>query len=124
MTEKRYLSGIEAAADLSAKQHHFMRLSSAYTCNQSSDKNDAAYAGVLGNKPDAAGVAATIVRAGMTLVTLGGSLGPNIRITTNGSGRAAAVTSGSYVVGLLLQAGTADGDQRIAWVHDPYYFGG
>jgi len=122
--EKRYLPGIEAAGDLSAKQYHIMRLSDAKVCNQASNAGDAALAGVLDNKPDTANQAAAIVRTGMTPVTLGASLGVNARFTTNGSGRAAAVTSGQYVIGITLEAGTADGDIVTSWIHDPYYFGG
>lgn len=110
---KRILSTLAAvaAADLSGKQYHAVRHSAAGQVNQSSDAADTAYAGVLLNKPEA-NEHATVGRGGIGKITCGAAVSANALITTNGSGRAVAISSGdtSMVIGRVLEAATADGD--------------
>lgn len=115
-----------AAADLSAKQYHLMRFSAANTVNQSSLATDIDYAGVLQNTPES-GEHATIRRGGKCKVVAGAATSFMDLITTNGSGRAIAVLSGTnqLVVGRLLEAASADGDIVTAEIFEtPYVWAG
>lgn len=100
----------KAAADISGAQYHFMRYTAGDTVNISSLATAEDYAGVLLNKPDAANRAATVAVAGETKITAGGALTVNDLVTTNGSGRAAAATSGDFVMGRVLETAGANGD--------------
>lgn len=112
------LSGVKAAADLSGKQYHFVRLSAANQCNQASEAANSGLAGVLQNKPRADEFA-TIGYSGLTKIFAGGAITANDIITTNGSGRAAVVTSGQMAAGRALVAATADGDIITALLWAP-----
>lgn len=101
-----------AASDLTNTRYHIMRWVAAGTCNIASHAAATAVLGPMGilqNKPTS-GAAATIGFAGESKVVAGGSLTANTLITTNGSGRAAAATSGDIIIGRVLEAASADGD--------------
>jgi hypothetical protein len=112
-----------AAADLSAKQYHFVRLSAADTVNQASHSAGEDNFGVLQTKPAAANRQCTVGVEGFSKVTAGGSLTVNDLITTNGSGRAAAAASGDMVMGRVLQTAGGDGDIVRCQVFAPYFTG-
>jgi len=100
----------KANADLSAKQYHFVRWAAADTVDQASHSAAQDFAGVLQNKPSASGRGSTVMFAGETKITAGGSLTVNDLIAANGSGRAAAAGSGDMIVGRVLETASADGD--------------
>ena len=79
--------------------------------------------GVMQNDP-AVGEAMTIAYAGPSKVVAGGALTANALITTNTSGRAAAVTSGDMVAGRVLEAAGADGDVVSALLFHPVRWSG
>lgn len=112
---------LEAAADLSGKQYHIVRLSAADKCDQASYNLDTNIIGVLQNKPQA-GEFATIADGGISKVVAGGTVSVGNPVTTNGSGRAVAVTSGSNarVIGTALEAASADGDVISVRLNRPY----
>lgn len=121
-----YVQTAIAAADLSDKLYHLVRFSAAKTVNQSSLSTDLDYAGVLQNTPES-GEHASIRRGGKGKVVAGAAVTVFSLITTNGSGRAAAVASGSnsIVVGRLLEASAADGDIVTAEIFEtPYVWAG
>ncbi len=113
----------EAAADLSGKRYHIMRLSDRLKTNQASDAGGSSVFGVLQNKPQS-GEAATLAYAGVSKVVAGGAVSVNTIITTNGSGRAAAVASGQMAIGRALEAAGADGDQISALLFPPVRWAG
>lgn len=100
----------KAAADLSAKQYHFMRWSAADTVNQASHAAAQDFAGVLLTKPAAADRHAAIAVLGKVKIVAGGAVTVNDFITTNGSGRATAAASGDMIMGRALQTAGADGE--------------
>lgn len=112
----------QAAADLSSKRYHIMRLSAANNVNQASLGTDTALIGVLQNKPKS-GEAATISYLGKSKVTAAASCAANQLFTTNGSGRATIIISGSMVVGRYLESPTADGDVVNALLMIPVTWG-
>ena len=111
----------QAAADLSGKQYHLMRLSGAGLCNVASHAAGAAGTlfGVLQNKPTS-GHAATLAYEGESKVVAGGNISANAYITTNGSGRATAASSGNMVAGIALEAAAADGDVIRCLLRQPF----
>lgn len=100
---------LEAAADISGKQYHLMRLSAANKCNQASLATASSLVGVLQNKPQS-GEFATIQHGGISKIVVGGAITAGDILTTNSSGRAAVVRSGDMACGRALEAGGADGD--------------
>ena len=101
----------DAAADMRTNQWHILRAAAAGTTNVASNPGGAAsdVIGTLFNKPNS-GQAASIITQGESKVVAGGSVTVNTLLTTNGSGRATAATSGDFVLGMALEAASADGE--------------
>ena len=79
--------------------------------------------GVLQNGPKV-GEAMTIAYSGLSKLVAGGALSANGIVTTNGSGRAAAVTSGDMAIGRVLEAAGANGDVVTALLFPPFRWQG
>jgi hypothetical protein len=113
-----------AAADLSRKQYHFVRLSGADTkINQASEAAHSSLVGVLQNKPQTEEFA-NVAYAGLSKVVAGGAIPVNAIITTNGSGRAVQVASGQMAAGRALDAAGGDGEVITALIWHPVRWGG
>lgn len=103
---------LESAADLSAKQYHFVKVDAsgkAAACTGATDKP----IGVLQNDPTA-GQTAEIVVVGVTKVSSDAALNEGDLIGTSADGQADAKTPGvdttEYVVGQMM---TATGDAAV-----------
>lgn len=115
---------MKAGADLSSSQYLFVECSAADTvtvCNAAGERA----IGVLQNDPTTNG-AATVAVSGVVKVKAGAAVSANALVKTNSSGKAitaAAATVdtsdtggasdpvvGSYVMGIALNAASADGD--------------
>lgn len=103
---------MEAAADLSAKQYFFVKVSAANKVNICSGATDNPL-GVLLNKP-ASGEAASVLVAGIGNVVVAAATAADgsIQLGTDANGKAEAktVTGTGRVVAQPLTAGGADGD--------------
>lgn len=99
----------KAAADLSACQYHFVRLSAANAINIASLSTNSGLVGVLLNKPQA-NEAGAVAYLGTSRITAGASITAGALITNNSSARAVAVASGGMAAGRALEAAGADGD--------------
>lgn len=97
---------LKAAADLSTKQHLFMKLSAAMTVNVCGAGE--AMVGVLQNKPAAAGRACEIRRLGLTKIILGGTVAANAKVKSDANGKAVTATAGSLYGGVILEGGDAN----------------
>lgn len=117
------IAGLAAAADLSGKQYHLVRLSAAWTVNQASEAANSALLGVLQNKPKS-GEAATVADGGTSKVVAGAAITAGAVLSTNGSGRAIAVVSGAVAFGQALTAAGADGDVISARLMKPVRWAG
>lgn len=117
------LTGIQAAADLSGKQYHIVRLSGVGLTNQASDATASSVAGVLQNKPTS-GKQAAIAYAGVSKVVAGGSVTANDIVTSNSSGRAATVASGQMAIGRALDTASTDGDVISVLLFPPVRWAG
>lgn len=124
---------LQAAGDLSAKQFYCMKISAANTV----DTNDAAGApvfGILQNKPAAAGRAAEVAVAGIAKVTAGAAVAAGALVKSLANGKiddastaatvdasgasATAASTGAHVIGIAIDAASADGDViRVALMH-------
>lgn len=99
--EGLFLSGVKAAADLSAKQYHFVTIDASgdiAAITAFSDKP----VGVLQNKPDAAGVEAKVMYLGQTKISSDAALNEGEGIAPAADGQAARMDIGS--VGQMLTA--------------------
>lgn len=95
-----------AAADLSAKQYFFVKMTDANTVNLAG--NGEAAVGVLINKPTS-GQIAQVQIGGLAKVVAAGALNAPVRISADAAGKATTATTGEYVTGLTTQDASGDG---------------
>jgi len=109
---------LTAAADLSAKQYHFVKLASATTVNVCSAVTDVPI-GVLQNTP-ASGAAAEIVLLGISKVVADATLAAGNVIGTSADSQAQPLTVGTettvYTCGQAIEAGSA-GETLTAFIN-------
>jgi hypothetical protein len=108
---------------LGATKYIFVQATGARTAMQAINPTSTALLGVMQNNPGL-GEAMSIAYAGPSKVVAGGVLSVNALITSNASGRAAAVTSGDLVAGRVLEAAGADGDVVSALLFHPVRWSG
>lgn len=96
---------LKAAADLSAKQYHLVKLASATTVNVCSAITDIPI-GVLQNKPES-GEVAEITFIGVTKIVADGTIAAGNNLGTSADGQADAIAAGTDTTVRLV--GTAIG---------------
>ena len=108
-SESQVCITLEAAADLSAKQYHFVAVNTAGKAALTGD--DGNPVGVLQNKPTA-GQAAQVCVAGVTKLVIGteSGLGAGYNVGCDASSAGKVSDVGSYRAGVSLEDPTADGD--------------
>lgn len=98
----------EAGADLSASQYCGVKQNSSQQVVLPSAQVGEPMLGVLQNKPDAAGRAATVAIGGVTKLLLGGTVAAGERFTFDTDGKAIAVGSGDdFSFGQITEGGTS-----------------
>jgi len=99
---------LEAAGDLSSHQFKAVVVdSNGRAALPGSD--GVVVAGILQNKPSAAGQAASVHRSGISKAVAGGTFNPGTLLMAKGTtGKLAAATAGNHVCAIALEAG-ADG---------------
>lgn len=105
--------GLPGSADPnSGKQFRFVKVTGAHTCGLATAAANEVVIGVLQNKPQVTGQAATVATDGVSMVQAGGSItaGAAVKVkTTTGEAVAATLpTDAAVVVGIAL-AGAASG---------------
>jgi len=98
---------LEAGADLSTNQFHFVTMDSDGQLSVSTD--GAASVGVLLNDPSAAGRAAEVCIGGLTRVEAGGTVAAGAAVASNATGEAITAASGDVILGTAVSGG-ADGE--------------
>lgn len=97
----------EAAADLSAHQYKFVKLDSNGRVAAIAAATDVPF-GILQNDPNALGIAAEVMVAGVSEIQADAALAIGVQIGTSADGQADAKTPGTdtteYVVGTVLIA--------------------
>jgi hypothetical protein len=100
---------LSAAADLSGKQYHLVKLASATTVNVCSAITDVPI-GVLQNKPES-GETAEITYIGVTKIVADGTIAAGNSLGTSADGQADAIAAGTdttvYLVGTAIGAASA-----------------
>lgn len=118
---------VDAGEDLSAKQHHIVKLNSSGQAVVATAAGEKVF-GVLTNDPNAAGKAATVAVAGIVKVVADGTIAAGNYISTSADGQARASTAaasgtghvntsdtgaatdallGAYILGVALEAAAA-----------------
>lgn len=100
---------LEASADLSAFQHHFVEVDSNGQLTISNSAGESVF-GVLQNDPGAQGVAGSVMKTGVSKVVAGAAIAAGALVQTNASGRAITAASGDFVVGRAIDAVGANGE--------------
>ena len=100
--------GVVASADLSTHQFKFMTLSS--TGAALNTTAGGMCDGVLQNKPNALGVAASVAFSGVSKVVAGAAVAKGARVMSNATGKAITGVATNIGVGRALEAAAADGD--------------
>jgi len=109
--------GAEAAADLSAKQHYLMKMTSTGV-NVCGDGE--LPLGVLQNKPSALGRAATVWGVGsVSKVVASAAIAKGAKVASTATGTAVTAASGDYIAGYALDAVTASGDLVSVFISNP-----
>jgi hypothetical protein len=98
---------LEAGADLSANQFHFVTMDSDGQLSVSTD--GAASVGVLLNDPSAAGRAAEVCIGGLTRVEAGGTIAAGADVASGATGEAITAATGDAILGTAVTGG-ADGE--------------
>lgn len=98
---------LEAGADLSANQFHFVTMDSDGQLSVSTD--GAASIGVLLNDPAAAGRAAEVCIGGLTRVEAGATVAAGAFVASNATGEAITAATGDNILGTAVTGG-ADGE--------------
>jgi hypothetical protein len=99
-----------AAADLSAKQYLFAKITADYTVNVATLHSDS-IPGVIYDIPyAAAGAQVGLHMIGTTMIMAGGAISAGAKIKPSATGKAAVAATGEGYHAIALQAATADGD--------------
>lgn len=97
-----------SAVPNSGMQYRFLMVTGKQQCGLATDAGDKII-GVLQNKPQQPGAAATVAVWGVSLVTAGGAVNPGDNVTTDAQGRAIKDAAGAGV-GVALTASANAGE--------------
>lgn len=100
---------MQAGADLSANQYHFVVLASDGQIDPVASAGGAAD-GILYDKPSAAGQAAAVAIFGVCRVKAGIAITRGAEIASDASGKAKPAATGNRILGRALEAALNDGD--------------
>ena len=95
----------EAGQDLSSKQFYFVTMASDGQVDPTGDGAQAT--GVLQNKPDAAGKAATVAVGGRSKVSAGAAVSVGANVASDANGQAVTATTGEVILGIARSASSA-----------------
>lgn len=99
----------EAAADLSTKQYHFVKLDSNGRVAAVTAITDRPF-GILQNKPNALGIAAEIMVDGWSQMVGGANVAKGDMLGTNNAGRGVAIVAGTDTTQYVLGTWVEDSD--------------
>ena len=112
-SESTTMISLPASADLSASQYCFVSINTSGQVELSGAAGNAA--GILQNKPEAAGRAAEVLIAGVSKLVCGASaIRAGYNLASAASGQGAEATTGDFRLGLIIE--TASNVNEIATV--------
>ena len=91
------------------KQYHFVKVTGAGQCGLVSAANDTTV-GVLQNKPQTTGAAATVAIRGVSKVVADKAIAAGAKVYLSADGQATDVSTSATYVGVALQAAAAAGE--------------
>lgn len=97
---------LAAGADLSTKQFLFVDMASDGQIDPVASAGGRGI-GVLQDKPDAAGKAACVAVAGVSMVVAGGNVTVGHNVQSDNAGKAITAASGDYILGIALATGVS-----------------
>jgi len=101
------LGTLKAAADLSAKQYHAVKVSAAGAVNLAGLGEDAV--GIIQNKPILGEAVELAIETDVTKMVAGGIVGAGTKVAVDANGKAKVAAAGQYIIGTALEAtGAAD----------------
>ena len=104
------VDGIGASPN-KGKQYRFVKIVTSGTVGLSVDDESKLNIGVLQNKPQVTGAAATVGIRGVSLVESGAAITAGVLVTTDGDGQAIPMVDGSSVaLGVALEAASDAGE--------------
>ena len=92
------------------KQYYFVKVTGSNTCGLADGDANEIVVGVLQNKPQVTGAAATVAISGVSLVTAGGNVNAAAAVKNDGTGKAVAATlpaDAALVLGIALKSGAS-----------------
>lgn len=98
---------VGSAVPNGGKQYCFVKVTGALTCGLATAAADLTI-GVLQNKPQQAGGAATVAIRGVTNVVAGGNVAAGAKVVPDAAGKAVTAGGSDKPAGVALKAGTAD----------------
>lgn len=96
-----------SASPNSGNQYRFVKVTGAHQCGLASDE-DSLVIGVVQNKPQVTGAAATVAIRGISLVQAGGAIDAGDAVAVDADGKGVSAGPGSVVVGVAV-GGAASG---------------
>ena len=99
---------VGSASPNSGKQYCFVKVTGAHKAGLATDGADPVI-GVLQNKPQKVGAAATVGIRGVTNVQVGAAFDAGDKVTANADGQAVEVDTGDTTYGIALAAGVTVG---------------
>lgn len=105
-----FVTSIDAAADLSSSQFRVLQMTSTGVTVATADTGQS-FVGVLQNKPTA-GRASTVMCSGISRCVASGAIAKGARVTatTGGKVTSTGIAAGDMIIGIALEAATADND--------------
>jgi len=98
------IDSFKAAADLSGVQYYSMKLSAANTVNITSANSDLGV-GILQNKPDTAGDAASVMINGISKAVISDTITRNTGLMSHTDGTLMTATNTSPIIAIALESG-------------------
>lgn len=98
-----------SASPNGGKQYYFVKVTGEHTAGLVSVDGELAI-GVLQNKPQRAGEAATVAISGVTLVTASAAISAGAQVAATATGKAVTQASTAITLGIALEDAAADGD--------------
>lgn len=98
-----------SAVPNSGMQYRFVKITGKQQAGLATDGGDT-IVGVLNNKPQQPGAAATVAVWGVTLLTAGGAVNPGDLVTADSQGRGVKSTAAGEVAGVALTASANAGE--------------
>lgn len=98
-----------SASPNGGKQYHFLKLTGAHQVGLAGASDGKVVVGVLQNKPQTTGAAATVAISGVSLVVASAAISAGAAVTVNASSQAVTAGGTDVILGHAIEAATGAG---------------